>query len=219
MNKFKAPEIIEYEKLLGAGSKWSLEEEYLLFQGTCKGKSLEDLSNQHKRSEGAIISRQVKLQLRRDHLSDIVEPLPNFIPTTKLKFEKISTNTISTKSGKILVRSDQFFDELNQLLNNEVNTTLDKQEIMSDPVEALWNALKKDIINLKKRIYSNKEREIKILFARLNPDTNTNRKRTLKDLGVEFSISRERVRQIVNKGKGKLFNTHHFKNKKYGPGT
>ena len=195
--------IINYSELSGQGSRWSREEEFLLFKGTESGKSTAELSNLHNRTEIAIITRQLNLGLRWDPQSGLIEPLPIFAPTTDLRLGDIRSATPknSQQAGKKL---NQFPETIG----------FNEKEISSDPVQALWEAIKKDIFNLKTS--EKKEREIKILLSRLDPDPAMGKVDTLQDLGREFRITKERVRQISKKGKRKLFQANHLQNKNLG---
>ena len=215
MSNFEKVHEVTYAELLGQGSRWSLEEEFLLYQGTVSRRSASDLAKLHKRTRVAIISRQVNLGLRLKRQSELIEPLPAYTSTTSLKFVEVIAKEgrgRKKKSQKINLKSESLGEVTTKLRKQMATIKLNDEKIKTDPIQELWEALSQDIIGLKTPM--NKEREQKILLARL--DSKLDKVRTLQDLGSEFSISKERVRQIATKGKRKYFKRHPVTNNSVG---
>lgn len=175
------------------GQSWSAEEERTLYDLTVSGASLSDICLKHQRSLGAIKSRQVRLGLRSEIDSELITPPPPFLPFSGERPSASPNGEVNIPgSKKSLAPAPQVIDK---------KTLVDIIESHPNIIERVWLAVEKDI----KEIHSNKaastkDRNSHILSSRLSPGNEYYEILTLQDLGEIYGISRERVRQIEEKG-------------------
>lgn len=201
-----------YSDLSGRGSRWSIEEEKLLYVGTKAGKSTSELAALHNRTQVAITSHQALMGLRENRHSDLIDPLPEF-STSASNLSGVRTKTRKKRTKPNTNKEQLDLKKIEKLLSAG-NFCWNETNIHQDPVEALWDAIVEDIKSLKS--YTGSPREKIIALSRLDPSPGSGKVVTLQVLGDEFGISRERVRQIEQKAKRKVFSAIKIHQKKLG---
>ena len=210
-----------YSNLSGRGGRWYLQEEKLLYDGTNAGKSASELAALHNRTQDAITARQTRLGLRENRYSNLIDPLPEFTPSSLSELE--STNTInSTKRARKKKNVHKNYKTENknyttgnieELISKSV-TQRDENSVRLDPIQALWEAIIEDAKRLKS--WRDSPREQIIVLTRLDPNPSTGKSPTLETIGSEFGITRERVRQISKRAKRKIFSAINLEEKNLG---
>lgn len=179
---------------------WRPEEDRLLYDETVRGDAPDMIARHHDRSEREIRKRQVRLQLRKRSSDPLYNPLPEFIPRKQLRDWRAKALTPAMISPTL---SNEYIDGP---ITATSPTNSDIFEIYSandQPIVLLWAALRSDIEILSKAPTLGARGKI-ILHSRLAPGDALHPFRTLDDLGSEFGVSSERIRQIEKKGRRAL---------------
>lgn len=175
------------------GQSWSAEEDRKLYDLTVSGVSLSDICLKHQRSLGGIKSRQARLGLRSERSSELITPPPPFLPYGGERSSAAPYDEVTIPGAKKLQASAP--PEIDKKALIEI--------IESHPniIERIWLAVEKDIEEIySKKAASTKDRNAHIVTSRLSPGNEYFEVVTLQDLGEIYGISRERVRQIEEKG-------------------
>ena len=206
MKEEEPKETLQTPKANGHGSKWTKQEEEFLYNATKEGVCTTKIAHSLNRTTVAIISRQVRLGLREQRTSDLTTPLPSYNPivsaataNSRKKRKRVKRTLKISKIEELLLKADYHWHE---------------EHVRQDPIEALWEAIVQDTKNLN----PNRDmlREKIIVLSRLEPNPTEDSLVTLASLGEEFGISRERIRQLFNKTKRKIFSAINIQEKNLG---
>jgi hypothetical protein len=208
---------LSYSDLADRGGRWSIEEEMLLYDGTKVGKSTSELAALHNRTQVAITSRQARLGLRENRHSKLIDPFPEFIPLSSSSLSELE-NTNKLNATKRAVKREKInknyttgnIEEL--IVENVVQE--DEDSVRTDPIQALWQAIIEDSKRLKS--WHDPPREQIIVLSRLDPNPSSGSIPTLQEIGSEFGITRERVRQISKRAQRKIFSASKLEEKNLG---
>lgn len=182
------------------GQSWTDEEDRKLYELTVAGLPFSKICEEHQRSEGGIKARQVRLGLRDEQSSALVQPPPPFRPSSRLqKQTPTRTNSITAlevDGAPQIAPSPQ---------GHRQAGSLPQLPGIYDWIDLIWEGLERDI----NEIFLNKapetsDRNTHILLARLSPGEDYFEHVTLQDLGEAYGVSRERIRQISSKGERRL---------------
>jgi hypothetical protein len=175
------------------GQSWSAEEDRKLYDLTVSGVSLSDICLNHQRSSGGIKSRQVRLGLRSEQSSELIAPPPPFQPYGGERSSAAPHDEVAiprTKKPQASARPAIDPKALIEVIEDHLNI-----------IERIWLAVERDIKEIySKKAASTKDRNAHIVTSRLSPGNEYYEMVTLQDLGKIYGISRERVRQIEEKG-------------------
>ncbi len=175
------------------GQSWSAEEDRKLYDLTVPGVPLSDICLKHQRSSGGIKSRQVRLGLRSERSSELITPPPPFLPHSGERSSEAPNDVFTIPGAKKPQASAPLVIDQKALI----------EIIEGHPniIERVWLAVERDIKDIcSKKAASSTDRNSHIVTSRLSPGNEYYEIVTLQDLGEIYGISRERVRQIEEKG-------------------
>ncbi len=184
------------------GNSWSAEEDRKLYDLTVAGRSVAEICDELQRSKGGITSRQVRLGLLLARGSGLIDPPPPFEPYKKYKSNRSklhetkvclpeqSQSRLRSREVKLPQSTQPDCTELKRLIDDHPNF-----------VERVWTAIERDIQNLyDKKPSAMADRNVHIILSRLSPGEEYYETATLQELGESYGVSRERIRQIEDKG-------------------
>lgn len=187
------------------GTVWTLEEEQRLYAATCRGESLQDMASAHCRTTGGIRSRQ-KLVGLRDEAGVLITPTPEF--RSALGMKKVAGGALDRRkpakpptSSVLRASSWEVKNAVPCASPTPIAWPMDFPH-GGDWIEKLWCALSHDAAALLSKADdadSKGERRLVVIMARLTPDADLHPPKTLADLGVEYGVTRERIRQVLVK--------------------
>lgn len=192
------------------GTAWVLEEEQRLYAATCRGESLQDMAAAHGRTTGGIRSRQKLIGLR-DEAGDLIAPTPEF--RSALAMKKAAGGASDRRrrakppTSSVLRASSWEAKKPSPVAPSVLGAWPADFPHGGDWIEKLWCALSHDAVALLGKGDDTDpmaERPLVVILAQLTPDADLHPPRALADLGAEYGVTRERIRQILVKAVRRL---------------
>lgn len=187
------------------GTAWTLEEEQRLYEATCRGESLQDMAAAHGRTTGGILSRQKHMGLR-DETGTLIVPTPEF--RSALSTKKATGGASGRRprakppTSSVLRASSWEAKKPSPVASPALSAWPADFPHGGDWIEKLWCALSHDAVALLSK--AEDERPLVVILAQLTPEADLHPPRTLADLGNQYGVTRERIRQILVKSVRRL---------------